>query len=171
GRLSVDGGRVRAVQTARGEISTPAVRAACGPWAPALLRPRGVNGPIESSRQQVVQLAPPPGFGALGVVIEDLAQGFYVRPEAGNTVLAGVLEEEAEQIVSPDAFDRGVDLDCVERVGQMWGRRYTGAQDAEVRRGYASLYDITPGWQPVLGAVDGIGGLYLRAGFSCPGFK
>ncbi len=171
GRLIVDGGRVRAVQTARGEISTPAVLAACGPWTPALLQPLGVNVPIESSRQQVVQLAPPPGFGALGVVIEDLAQGFYVRPEAGNTVLAGVLEEEAEQIVSPDAFDRGVDLDFVERVGQMWARRYPGAQDAEVRRGYASLYDITPDWQPVLGAVDGIGGLYIAAGFSGHGFK
>ena len=170
-RLIVDGGRVRAVQTARGEISTPAVLAACGPWTPALLQPLGVNVPIESSRQQVVQLAPPPGFGALGVVIEDLAQGFYVRPEAGNTVLAGVLEEEAEQIVSPDAFDRGVDLDFVERVGQMWARRYPGAQDAEVRRGYASLYDITPDWQPVLGAVDGIGGLYIAAGFSGHGFK
>ena len=171
GRLIVDGGRVRAVQTARGEISTPAVLAACGPWTPALLQPLGVNVPIQSSRQQVVQLAPPPGFGALGVVIEDLAQGFYVRPEAGNTVLAGVLEEEAEQIVSPDAFDRGVDLDFVERVGQMWARRYPGAQDAEVRRGYASLYDITPDWQPVLGAVDGIGGLYIAAGFSGHGFK
>jgi len=170
-QLIVDGGRVRAVQTARGEISTPTVLAACGPWTPALLQPLGVNVPIESSRQQVVQLAPPPGFGALGVVIEDLAQGFYVRPEAGNTVLAGVLEEEAEQIVSPDAFDRGVDLDFVERVGQMWARRYPGAQDAEVRRGYASLYDITPDWQPVLGAVDGIGGLYIAAGFSGHGFK
>jgi len=170
-RLIVDGGRVRAVQTVRGEISTPAVLAACGPWTPALLQPLGVNVPIQSSRQQVVQLAPPPGFGALGVVIEDLAQGFYVRPEAGNTVLAGVLEEEAEQIVSPDAFDRGVDLDFVERVGQMWARRYPGAQDAEVRRGYASLYDITPDWQPVLGAVDGIGGLYIAAGFSGHGFK
>src|SRR2546427_4423561 len=170
-RLIVDGGRVRAVQTVRGEISTPAVLAACGPWTPALLQPLGVNVPIQSSRQQVVQLAPPPGFGALGVVIEDLAQGFYVRPEAGNTVLAGVLEEEAEQIVSPDAFDRGVDLDFVERVGQMWARRYPGARDAEVRRGYASLYDITPDWQPVLGAVDGIGGLHIAAGFSGHGFK
>lgn len=170
-RLIVDGGRVRAVQTARGEISTPAVLVACGPWTPALLQPLGVNVPIQSSRQQVVQLAPPPAFGALPVVIEDLAQGFYVRPEAGNTALAGVLEEEAEQIVSPDAFNRGVDFDFVERVGRMWAHRYPGAREAEVRRGYASLYDITPDWQPVLGAVDGIGGLHVAAGFSGHGFK
>jgi len=170
-RLIVDGGRVRAVQTARGEISTPAVLVSCGPWTPALLQPLGVNVPIQASRQQVVQLAPPPAFGVLGVVIEDMTQGFYVRPEAGSTILAGVLEEEAEEIVSPDAFNRGVDFDFIERVGRMWADRYPGAREAEVRRGYASLYDITPDWQPVLGAVDGIGGLYIAAGFSGHGFK
>ncbi len=169
--LVVDGGRVRAVQTARGEISTPAVLVACGPWTPALLRPLGVDVPIQSARQQVVQLAPPAAFGALAVVIEDMAQGFYCRSEAGSTILAGVLEEEAEQIVSPDAFNRGVDFDFVERIGRMWAHRYPGAREAEVRRGYASLYDITPDWQPVVGAVDGVSGLYIAAGFSGHGFK
>lgn len=170
-RIIVDGGRVGAVQTSQGEIRTPVVLAACGPWTPALLQPLGVKVPIRSSRQQVVQLAPPPAFGALSVVIEDMAQGFYVRAEAGDTVLAGVLEEEAEQIVDPDAFNRGVDLNFVERVGRMWAHRYPAAREAEVRRGYASVYDITPDWQPVLGAVDGINGLFVAAGFSGHGFK
>src|SRR2546428_4704776 len=53
----------------------------------------------------------------------------------------------------------------------MWASRYPGAREAEVRRGYASLYDITPDWQPVLGAVDGIGGLYIAAGVFGHGFK
>lgn len=170
-RIAASGGRVRAVETSRGTIETPSVLVAAGPWTPALLEPLGVTIPIESSRQQVVQLAPPASFGRLTVVIEDLAQGFYARPEAGGTVLAGVLEEEAEEIVQPDAFNRGVDFDFVERVGRMWAHRYPGAGDAEVRRGYASLYDITPDWQPVLGAVDGVGGLFVAAGFSGHGFK
>lgn len=170
-RLVVEGGRIRAVQTTRGDISAPAVLVACGPWTPALLRPVGVDVPIQSARQQVVQLAPPSAFGRLRTVIEDLAQGFYARAEAGDTVLAGVLEEEAEEIVSPDAFNQGVDFDFVERTGQMWAHRYPGAQDAEFRRGYSSIYDITPDWQPVLGAVGGIDGLYVAAGFSGHGFK
>jgi glycine/D-amino acid oxidase-like deaminating enzyme len=53
----------------------------------------------------------------------------------------------------------------------MWSHRYPGARDAEFRQGYASLYDITPDWQPVLGAVDRIDGLYVAAGFSGHGFK
>ncbi len=169
--IVVQEGRVRAVRTARGEISTAAVLVACGPWTPALLQPLGVDVPIQGSRQQVVQLAPPASFGQLRFVIEDLALGFYVRPEAGGTVLAGVLEEEVEEIVAPDAFSRGVDFDFVERVGRMWADRYPGAKDAEFRRGYASLYDITPDWQPVLGAVPGVEGLFVAAGFSGHGFK
>lgn len=167
----VEGGRVRGVRTSRGTIETSTALVAAGPWTPALLRPVGVNVPIESSRQQVVQLAPPAAFGRLEVVIEDMAQGFYVRPEAGGTVLAGVLEEEAEQIVQPDAYNHGVDLDFIDRVGRMWARRYPTASEAQVRGGYASLYDITPDWQPVLGSVDGIAGLYVAAGFSGHGFK
>ncbi len=169
--IVVEGGRVRGVRTGRGEISTPAVLVACGPWTPALLGPLGVEMPIQGSRQQVVQLAPPASFGQLRTVIEDLALGFYVRPEAGGTVLAGVLEEEVEEIVPPDAFRRGVDFDFVARVGRLWADRYPDAKDAEFRAGYASLYDITPDWQPVLGAAPGIAGLYVAAGFSGHGFK
>jgi len=170
-RILVDDGRVRGVATSAGEISSPSVLVAAGAWTTALLAPLEVHVPIEAARQQVVQLAPPESFGQLGVVVEDLQQGFYARAEAGGTVLAGVLEEEAEEIVPADAFKQGVDFDFVERVGQMWAHRYPAAGEAQVRGGYASLYDVTPDWQPVLGRVDGIEGLSIAAGFSGHGFK
>ncbi|HEX9531565.1 MAG TPA: FAD-binding oxidoreductase [bacterium] len=170
-RIIVEGSIVRGVQTARGEISTPTVLVSCGPWTPQLMGPLGVNVPIQSSRQQVVQLGLPASFGPLRLIIEDMALGFYVRHETGDTVLAGVLEEEAEQIVAADEYNRGVDFDFVERTGRAWAYRYPSASEAKFRQGYASLYDITPDWQPVLGAVEGIRGLYLAAGFSGHGFK
>jgi glycine/D-amino acid oxidase-like deaminating enzyme len=40
-----------------------------------------------------------------------------------------------------------------------------------VRGGYASLYDVSPDWQPILGEVPGIEGLFVAAGFSGHGFK
>jgi sarcosine oxidase subunit beta len=162
---------VSGVATARGVIETRQVLVAAGPWTPALLSTAGVTLPIEASRQQVVQLVPPAEFGRLGVVIEDMTQGFYARPEAAASVLAGVLEEAAEEIVSPEGFNQGVDFDFVRRVGGLWAHRYPQAPDAEVRGGYASLYDITPDWQPVLGAVPGREGLFVAAGFSGHGFK
>lgn len=169
--IVVEDDRVRGVRTSRGIVEAPVVLIAAGPWTPALLDPLGVNVRIQSSRQQVVQLAPPTAFGRLGVVIEDMALGFYVRPEAGGTVLAGVLEEDAEEIVQPDAFKQGVDFEFVDRVGRLWAHRYPSAGDAQVRGGYASLYDVTPDWQPVLGPVEGVAELFVAAGFSGHGFK
>lgn len=170
-RLVVEGGVLRAVVTSRGMFETGQALVAAGAWTPALLATAGVRVPIQASRQQVVHLAPPDGFGALEVQIEDITQGFYARPESHGTVLAGVLEEEAEQIVPPDGYSQGTDFEFVSRVGTLWAHRFPGAADAAVRGGYASIYDVTPDWQPVLGPVPGVRGLHVAAGFSGHGFK
>jgi len=164
-------GRVRGVETPRGLIETPAVLVAAGPWTPSLLEPLGVRIPITSTRQQIVQFGLPRGFGGLEMVCGDLIQGFYVRPETGETVLAGVLAHDREETVPPDEFNDGVDFDFVESLGRMWARRFPGAAEATVHGGFASLYDVTPDWQPILGSVEGIEGLFLAAGFSGHGFK
>ncbi len=169
--LLVSNGRVRGVETSRGVIETPAVLVAAGPWTPPLLAPLSISIPVKATREQVVQLAPPEAVGTIKVVCEDMIQGFYGRPEAGGTVLVGVLEGEAEQVVPPDEFNHGVDFDFVERVGRLWQYRYPGLGGAQVRGGYASLYDVSPDWQPILGAVDKVAGLFVAAGFSGHGFK
>ncbi len=170
-RIVVAGDRVGGVETSRGFLEAPAVLVAAGPWTPGLLESIDIHLPITSTRQQVVQFGLPAAFGALGMVCGDLIQGFYVRPETGGTVLAGVLAHEQEEVVPPDEFNQGVDFDFVEGVGRMWARRFPGAAEASVRGGFASLYDVTPDWQPILGPIDGIAGLFVAAGFSGHGFK
>jgi sarcosine oxidase subunit beta len=64
-----------------------------------------------------------------------------------------------------------VDFAFVSRVGSLWAHRFPGASEASVRGGYASIYDITPDWQPVLGAMPEAAGVYVAAGFSGHGFK
>lgn len=165
------GGRVTGVRTSRGPVACSRVLVAAGVWTAALLRPLGVDLPVVASREQVVQLMPPAQFGRLEIILEDLTLGFYSRPETGGTVLAGVLEEQPEEVVDPDRYNAGVDWAFVERVGSLWSKRYPGAAQAEFRGGYASIYDVTPDWQPVLGPVDGADGLFVAAGFSGHGFK
>jgi glycine/D-amino acid oxidase-like deaminating enzyme len=169
--IEVRDGRVVRVRTTRGSVDTGTVLVAAGAWSAALLRPLGVELPIVAAREQVVHLSPPEAFGPLRFVLEDLALGFYARPETGGTVLAGVLEEEPEEVVDPDGFNTGVDLDFAERVGRLWSARFPTAQEARFRGGYASIYDVTPDWQPILGPVEGIEGLFVAAGFSGHGFK
>ena len=170
-RIVTENGRVTGLDTTRGPITSARVLVAAGPWTPHVMSTAGINVPIQASRQQVVQLEPPADFGRLEVVIEDMTQGFYARPESRSSVLAGVLEEEAEQVVSADDFSQGVDFEFVTRVSRLWAHRYPGASEAGVRGGYASVYDITPDWQPVLGHVDAVEGLSVAAGFSGHGFK
>lgn len=169
--IEVHNGKVVRVRTTQGSVDTGTVLVAAGAWSVALLRPLGIELPIVAAREQVVHLAPPQEFGSLRFVLEDLALGFYARPETGGTALAGVLEEEPEEIVDPDGFHTGVDLSFVERVARVWSTRFPRAREARFRGGYASLYDVTPDWQPILGPVEGIEGLYLAAGFSGHGFK
>lgn len=169
--IATDHGGVRGVITPRGVIETRAVLVAGGPWSPMLLAPLGVEIPIRVTRHQVVHLALPRGFGPVPFLCVDSAQGFYFRPETGLTVFAGMVDDQPEEIVPPDGFKGSVDFDFVDLVGRCWRRRYPDAAEAQVRGGYASVYDVTPDWQPVLGPVAGVPGLHVAAGFSGHGFK
>ena len=95
----------------------------------------------------------------------------FVAAGRRETVLAGVLAHDREETVDPDEFNHGVDFDFVESLGRVWARRFPGAAEATVHGGFASLYDVTPDWQPILGPVDGMEGLFVAAGFSGHGFK
>ena len=49
--------------------------------------------------------------------------------------------------------------------------RFPDEQEAVLRRSYTGVYDCTPDFQPALGAVAAVPGLYVAAGFSGHGFK
>lgn len=168
-RIVVERGKVQGVETAAGMIHAPRVLVAAGPWTPRLLDPLEVRLPIRTMRIQValVQLR----SVAIERVCGDLMKGFYLRPDVGGQVLLGSIEEGDEEEVSADVFDEGLDFDFAEQIVRQLVWRYPESRDGEVRGGFASLYDVTPDWQPVLGPVDGIAGLFVAAGFSGHGFK
>lgn len=170
-RLLVEGSRVTGVETPNGTISAGAVLMAGGPWTRGLLEPLGIDLPIRSTRHQVVVLEAPGGEAPLGTVMVDIGQGFYVRPDIGSQFIGGSVEESPEEEVSPDAFNEGADLDFVERIAGRLAHRMPAFEGVAFRDGYASLYDVTPDWQPVLGSLPGYEGLYVAAGFSGHGFK
>ena len=43
--------------------------------------------------------------------------------------------------------------------------------DAQYTAGWTGPYDITPDWNPIIGAVPGRTGLFVAVGFSGHGFK
>ncbi|MDR7522547.1 MAG: FAD-binding oxidoreductase [Armatimonadota bacterium] len=170
-RLLVGGGRIGGIQTPAGRIDAATVLVAGGPWTRRLLAPLGVEAPIRTTRHQVVLLEAPPRVRPLDPVLVDLATGIYVRPDVGGQFMVGSVEERPEEEVFEDAFNEGTDFDFVERVSRRLVHRVPAFAGVAVKGGYASLYDVTPDWQPILGAVPGIEGLFVAAGFSGHGFK
>lgn len=170
-RLVVRDGTLAGVETTAGPVHAGRVLVAAGPWTPGLLEPLGLAPPIRTTRHQVVQVELPPTLGRIEVVHGDLIRGYYLRPDVGAHVLMGSIEEADEEIVAPDAFNAGMDFDFAERMAAHLAWRYPGAREGRIRSGYASLYDVTPDWQPVLGPLAEVEGLYVAAGFSGHGFK
>ena len=170
-RILTRNGRIAGVETTAGLVEAPKVLVAAGPWTPGLLAPLEVRLPIRTTRHQVVQVELPPALGRIEVVHGDLVRGYYLRPDVGAHVLMGSIEEGDEEVVSPDAFNTGLDFAFAERMAGHLAWRYPGAREGRIHSGYASLYDVTPDWQPVLGPVEAVSGLYVAAGFSGHGFK
>jgi glycine/D-amino acid oxidase-like deaminating enzyme len=97
----------------------------------------------------------------------DLPNGYYFRPEGEELFLVGPLHPEPT--VDPDAFDEHVGSEEASRLGARVVNRVPGLQHATSRGGWASLYDVSPDWQPVIGEIAP--GVFVDAGTSGHGFK
>ena len=80
--LSVSGGRVRGVQTTRGELAADRVVIACGAWSPRIARMAGARIPLTPMIHQMVEVGPVPRFADPQRLIEwpivrDMDSGMY----------------------------------------------------------------------------------------------
>ncbi|GAB4539651.1 MAG: FAD-binding oxidoreductase [Anaerolineae bacterium] len=170
--ILVEGGRVTGVATNKGVFPAGAVVLAAGPWTPLIARSAGIELPIKASRHQVATYRRPDEFDR-HMVFAGFADEVYIRPETGQLMLVGSIEpEEAEEEVpDPDSFNERVDFDVVVEFSERVARRYPLMEQGASAGGWASLYDITPDWHAIMGALPGVEGLYCVAGTSGHGFK
>jgi len=170
--LQVEKGRITGVVTDKGTFHAGAVVVAAGPWSPLITQTVGIRLPIKASRHQVVTYKRPPEFER-HMVYAGFADEIYLRPETGHLMLVGSIEpEEAEdEVADPDSFNERVDFDVVAEYSERVARRYPVMKQGTSAGGWASLYDITPDWHHIMGALPGVDGLYCTAGGSGHGFK
>lgn len=167
--IRVAHGRVEAVQTAKGAISTPRSLIAAGPWSRALFQDIGMELPVRPLRHQVVILRRPQDLLPDHLIVADLINDINFRPDVGHLTLLGV--NCADAFVDLDAYNQGVDMDAVQDGVERIVRRCPVLSQAYFRGGWSGLYDVTPDWHPILDAVEGVEGLYCAVGFSGHGFK
>jgi sarcosine oxidase subunit beta len=166
------GGKVVGVDTPKDSFDAPQVLACAGPWTAPLAKPVGLNLPINPCRVQVSLFVRPSGYEAAHPVVADFIHATYFRAETGQLTLVGLIDPgEANAIVNPDAYKEQVDSDFVLDTGERLIRRFPPMEQSQSTGGYASLYDITPDWHPIIDELPAGSGFFVCAGFSGHGFK
>jgi glycine/D-amino acid oxidase-like deaminating enzyme len=139
---------------------------AAGPWTKPLAAKVGVDLPLIVERHWVVTC----GWGdaaPLPFVFADIPGDYYATPEGSELFCLGPLGAEPE--ADPDAFDERVHAEEAARMLEPAARRVPAFAGADFRGGWASLYDVSPDWQPVIGEIAP--GVFVDAGTSGHGFK
>ena len=160
--IEVESGRVSAVETSRGRISTRTVINAAGPWAAIVARMCGVALPVEPLRRQVVKTETFDQIPSRLPMVIDMSTGFHFRREGGSVLMAWPDPEEEF------GFRTDFDYGFIEKILTRAVDRVPCFADAEVnpRRCWAGLYEVTPDHHAIIGHAPGVEGFYLANGFS-----
>jgi sarcosine oxidase subunit beta len=166
-QLERSGGTI-VVRTSGGEaVQAQKLLLATGPWTKVLALKLGVDLPLTVERH-IVAVIKWPGATAMRYGHADLISGqYYCKPEAEDMFCVGPLI--AGEPAHPDAFDENLGTDEGFLLSQAVAFRAPVLRDAVLTGGWASLYDVSPDWQPVIGEIDE--GVFVDAGTSGHGFK
>ena len=160
----MQGGKVAAVETPTGCIWSNLAIVCAGPYSRRVGALAGVDLPISPYRRMSFITEP---FSALSPTLPmtiEFASGLYFHPESGGFLFGMGNPDE------PSSFDKTVDDDWMLTNIEALVARAPAFAEANVMRGWAGFYEITPDDNPLLGWVPGIEGLGVAAGFSGHGF-
>lgn len=158
--IDVSAGRVRGARTDARTIVADIVVNAAGAWAGTIGDLAGFSIPVTPSPRAKFMTDLHPALPADMPMIVDLPTGAYVRSERGHAMVG----------VKPDQPAMGFQVDAdVDRLGWMAERaaiRFPSLRTASLARVITGLYEVTPDHLPVVGAVPGLDGFFVAAGFN-----
>ena len=165
-------GAIKTAETSKGQFEAPVIILAAGPWTNAIVQTAGLEFPYEVSRHKVITLKIKQPYQTGWPIVKDLTtpDKIYFRPETGGVVLVGT-GDHGDPIEDADTLTDNVDLDHINRIANLMTHRMPAFAEAECTAGWTGPYDITPDWNPIVGPVPDIEGLYVATGFSGHGFK
>ncbi len=166
------GSHVAGVRTNHGDIAAGMVLSLVGPWTVRLARWAKIDLPLELSRHIVLTFKAAEPYAKMLPIVKDLTteNKMYFRPASGGVVLVGT-GDHGDPLDEPDQIDDNVGLDFIEHQGKQVAHRMPSFAAGALVDSWTGPYDITPDWNPVLGPVTGVEGLYVGYGFSGHGFK
>jgi sarcosine oxidase subunit beta len=161
--IEVKSGKVKSVMTNQGEIETPLVVNAAGPWAGVVGDMAGVRIPITPVRRQMFTTTALPEVPADFPFVIDFAQSLYFHRE-GDGLLIGMSNPHEKP-----GFDENVDADFELVNLEAAIARMPLVEKAGMVSHWAGLYEVTPDAHPVYGKTP-VDGFLVVGGFSGHGF-
>jgi glycine/D-amino acid oxidase-like deaminating enzyme len=161
--------RVLGVETSAGRIDAGAVVVAAGAWSRRLCEDIGLEVPARPKAIDTVAVRRPPELHRPHMIFIDNVQGNYFRPESGGLTLVGVPCQEWD--IDPNTLGTGLPPHAAGLGAQLLTHRIPAMEGATLARGYRAFDAYSPDRHAILGAVEGVDGLYLATAFSGSGFK
>lgn len=162
--IRIEAGRVAAVETSEGVISTREVVNAAGPWAGEVAALAGVDLPIAPLRRQIAVTTPLPSLPADFPFVIDFSRSLYFHREG-----AGILTGQSNPHETP-GFDQSVNHAWTEQHLELATWRFPLLAQAGLLREWAGLYEVTPDAHPVIDRLTDPAGFTIVAGYSGHGF-
>ena len=161
--FELESGRIAAVLTDQGRVSTNLVVNAAGPWAGLVAEMAGVHIPLTSLRRQMFTTTPLAEVPDDLPFLIDFAQSLYFHRE-GQGLLIGMSNPDEVH-----GFNQNVD-EAFELVNlEAAIARLPLVESAGMVSHWAGLYEVTPDAHPFFGRTD-VGGFLVVGGFSGHGF-
>jgi sarcosine oxidase subunit beta len=156
--------RVAGVETSAGSIHAPVVVNAAGAFAGLIGEMAGVDVPVKPYRRQLFTTLPVPAFASEPPLTIDYHRNWYFRGELGGCLFSGPKDDES-------TFNTNVDWEHLAESVEQAMVRLPLLADAEIHRGWAGLYEISPDNNAILGPVPELAGFYVAGGHSGHGFQ
>src|SRR6185437_5491998 len=137
-----------------------------GPWTKGLASGLGVDLPLTVERHCVATIRWSDAR-EMRYAHADIPGGYYCKPEGEDLYCLGPLTPEPE--VDPDEPVRALDSEESHALAKLATSRIPRLKEAVSTGGWASLYDVSPDWMPVIGEIAP--GVFVDAGTSGHGFK
>lgn len=170
--IQVERGRVQAVRTHQGSVSTPVVVNAAGPWAALVAALASVELDLTVVHHQVAILETPKDIAWPHLTVIDGVHLNYWRPESGQlTLVGGDHDDHVIGVEQLDTYSESLTPTTRYHILERLCTRIPDMASAGVRKGHAGIYVNTPDKHAFMGAAPSVDGFFCAVGFSGHGFK
>lgn len=157
-------GRITAVATAAGTVSSPAVICTAGPWSRQIAEWAGVDLPVTPLRRQILVTGPVPGLPPRLPFTIDFGTSLYFHRE-GPGLLLGMSDPDETpgfKLTRSDAW--------LPALSAALARRAPALTSAGIKTGWAGLYEVSPDHNALIGESAAVSRFLYATGFSGHGF-